>query len=162
VVNFEKARTVADALALIKEFAAKKKLGEWIRGSGWYAPAQLDEKRFLTRWEIDSVAPDNPVYLRQTGHDVMCNSSALKLAKITKDTPEPPGGIIEKDPKTGEPNGILHESAQGLVGGVVPPFSFDEQVKMWKESMKYCNSFGLTSIVSGGFFPDSFKVYQHV
>jgi len=162
VVNFDNAKTVADALALIKEFAAKRKPGEWIRGSGWYALSQLEEKRFLTRWEIDSVAPNNPVVLRQTGHDVMCNSYAFQLAKITKDTPDPPGGIIEKDPKTGEPNGILHEAAQGLVGSLVPAFSFDEQEKMWKESMKYCNSLGLTSVVSGGFFPNSFKVYQHV
>ena len=162
VVNFDTARTVADALGLIKEFAAKTKPGEWIRGSGWYALAQLEEKRFLTRGEIDSVAPDNPVYLRQTGHDVMCNSYAFKLAKITKDTPDPPGGIIERDPKTGEPNGILHEGAQSLVGNLVPPWTFDEQVKMHKESMNYCNGFGLTSVVCGILTPDDFKIYQHL
>lgn len=108
VVNFENAETVADAL--IKEFASKTRPGEWIRGIGSYALSQLKEKRWLTRYEIDSVAPDNPVYLMQTGHDVMCNSYALRLAKIAKDTPDPPGGMVERDPKTGEPNGVLHEA----------------------------------------------------
>lgn len=162
VVNFENARTVADALALIKEFTSKAKPGEWVRGSGWYAPAQLEEKRCLTRWEIDGVAPENPVYLTQTGHDAMCNSHALRLAGITKDTTDIPGGIIERDPKTGEPNGVLHEAALYLVRDLVPPWTPDKQVEIYKESMKYCNRFGITSNVPGFLSSDSFKIYQSI
>jgi predicted amidohydrolase YtcJ len=162
VVNFEKARTVADALAVIKEFASKVKPGEWIRGSGWYALSQLEEKRWLTRYEIDRVAPDNPVYLTQTGHDAMCNSYALRSAKITKDTSDPAGGIIERDPETGEPNGVLHEAAQYLVRDLVPPWTLDIQVKILKEAMKYCNSFGITSNVPGYISTDAFKIYQNI
>jgi len=106
-----KAKTVAEALTLIKEWAAKTKPGEWIRGGGWHPLAQLQEKRYLTRWEIDSVAPDNPVFLPTVGHFVMCNSYAMRLAGITKDTPNPPGGEIQRDPMTGEPNGVFAEAA---------------------------------------------------
>ena len=80
VVNMSRARTVADALEAIKQFAAKKKSGDWIIGSAWHPPSQLAEKRYLTRQEIDSVAPNNPVYLRTVGHFSMANTLALARA----------------------------------------------------------------------------------
>jgi predicted amidohydrolase YtcJ len=161
-VPLGKARTVAEALTLIKEWAAKTKAGEWIRGGGWHPLAQLQEKRYLTRWEIDSVAPDNPVFLPTVGHFVMVNSYAMRLAGITKDTPNPTGGEIQRDPVTGEPNGVLAEAAIPLVSNAVPPWPFDLRVKMYKDAMKTFNSAGLTGIVIGVTDPDSFKIYQHI
>ncbi len=161
-VPLGKAKTVAEALALIKEWAAKTKPGEWIRGGGWHPLAQLQEKRYLTRWEIDSVAPDNPVFLPTVGHFVMVNSYAMKSAGITKDTPNPTGGEIQRDPVTGEPNGVLAEAAIPLVTKVVPPWPFDLRVKMYKDAMKTFNSAGLTGAVIGVTNPESFKIYQHI
>ena len=161
-VPLGKAKTVAEALTLIKEWAAKTKPGEWIRGGGWHPLAQLQEKRYLTRWEIDSVAPDNPVFLPTVGHFVMCNSYAMRLAGITKDTPNPPGGEIKRDPMTGEPNGVFSEAAIPLVSNVVPPWPFDLRVKMFKDAMQIFNSGGLTSVVVGVTDPESFKIYQHI
>ena len=161
-VPLGKAKTVAEALALIKEFAAKTKPGEWIRGAWWHPLAQLQEKRYLTRWEIDSVAPNNPVFLPTVGHFVMVNSYGLKLAGITKDTPNPGGGEIQRDPATGEPNGVLAEAAISLVSNVVPPWPFDLRVKMFKDAMKTFNSTGLTGTVIGLTDPGSFKIYQHI
>jgi len=161
-VPLGKAKTVAEALTLIKEWAAKTKPGEWIKGGGWHPLAQLQEKRYLTRWEIDSVAPDNPVFLPTVGHFVMCNSYAMRLAGITKDTPNPPGGEIQRDPMTGEPNGVLAEAAIPLVSNVVPPWPFDLRVKMYKDAMQIFNSSGLTSVVVGVTDPESFKIYQHI
>jgi predicted amidohydrolase YtcJ len=161
-VPLGKAKTVADALALIKEWVVKTKPGEWIRGGGWHPLAQLQEKRYPTRWEIDSVAPDNPVFLPTVGHFVMVNSYAMKLAGITKDTPNPTGGEIQRDPVTGEPNGVLAEAAIPLVSNVVPPWPFDLKVKMYKDAMKTFNSAGLTGTVIGVTDPESFKIYQHI
>ena len=161
-VPLGKAKTVADALALIKEWVVKTKPGEWIRGGGWHPLAQLQEKRYLTRWEIDSVAPDHPVFLPTVGHFVMVNSYAMKLAGITKDTPNPTGGEIQRDPVTGEPNGVLAEAAIPLVSNVVPPWPFDLKVKMYKDAMKTFNSAGLTGTVIGVTDPESFKIYQHI
>jgi predicted amidohydrolase YtcJ len=161
-VPLGKAKTVADALALIKEWVVKTKPGEWIRGGGWHPLAQLQEKRYLTRWEIDSVAPDNPVFLPTVGHFVMVNSYAMKLAGITKDTPNPTGGEIQRDPVTGEPNGVLAEAAIPQVSNVVPPWPFDLKVKMYKDAMKTFNSAGLTGTVIGVTDPESFKIYQHI
>lgn len=161
-VPLGKAKTVADALALIKEWVVKTKPGEWIRGGGWHPLAQLQEKRYLTRWEIDSVAADNPVFLPTVGHFVMVNSYAMKLAGITKDTPNPTGGEIQRDPVTGEPNGVLAEAAIPLVSNVVSPWPFDLKVKMYKDAMKTFNSAGITGTVIGVTDPESFKIYQHI
>src|SRR6202008_368375 len=97
VVNMSRAKTVAEALDAIRAFAAKKKPGEWVVGGPWHPPSQLAEKRYLTRQEIDSVVPDNPVFLPTVGHFVMANSRALQAAGITRDTPNPEGGTIERD-----------------------------------------------------------------
>ena len=77
--------------ASIKAFAAKKKPGEWIVGGPWHPPSQLAEKRYLTRQEIDSAAPNNPVYLRTVGHFSMANSLALQSAGVDKSSANPSG-----------------------------------------------------------------------
>ena len=119
VVNMSRAKTVAEALEAIKQFAAKKKPGEWIVGGAWHPPSQLAEKRYLTRQEIDSVAPNNPVYLRTVGHFSMANRLALQKAGVDKNTPNPGGGSFERD-ASGELTGVLVETAIDLVEKAVP------------------------------------------
>jgi predicted amidohydrolase YtcJ len=148
VVNMSSAKTVADALGLIKAFVANKKPGEWIIGGPWHPPSQLSEKRYLTRQEIDSVAPANPVYLQTVGHFSMANSLAFERAGITKDTPDPSGGSFEKDAK-GEMTGVLVETAIARVSGVVPPWSSDDQARQFKIAMRALNGYGITSAVEG-------------
>jgi predicted amidohydrolase YtcJ len=155
-VPLGKAKTVAEALTLIKEWAAKTKPGEWIRGGGWHPLAQLQEKRYLTRVEIDSVAPDNPVFLPTVGHFVMCNSYAMRLAGITKDNPISGREIKRPNRRT------KLWFASRYPPGTVPPWSFDLRVKMYKDAMQIFNSSGLTSVVVGVTDPESFKIYQHI
>jgi predicted amidohydrolase YtcJ len=162
LVPVGKAKTVAEALALIKGPVANSKPGEWIKGAPWHPLAQLQEKRYLTRWEIDSVAPDNPVFLPTVGHTVMCNSYALRLAGITKETLDPKGGEILRDAARGEPNGVLAEAAIPIFAKLVPLRPFDERVRIFKDGMRTLNSAGLTGVVVGATDPDSFKVYQHI
>lgn len=155
------ARDVSAALRLIKDMAAKTKPGEWIRGGDWRPLSQLAEQRFITRQEIDSAAPDNPVFL-PSGHFAMANSRSLKLAGITKDTPDPPGGAIEKDKTTGDPTGVLAEAAVKLISGIVPPWTFEQRTSQLKKSMAIFNSYGLTSVVSGAVNPQDLAVYQSI
>lgn len=83
---------------------------------------KMAEKRHPTRFEIDTVAPDNPVSISTVGgHFSIVNSKALELAGVTKNTPDPLGGRFGKDPKTGELNGWLYERASGVVTGKMPP-----------------------------------------
>ncbi|MEH2546567.1 putative amidohydrolase YtcJ [Bradyrhizobium sp. AZCC 2262] len=148
VVNLGPAKSVAGALELLKAFVARKKPGEWIITGGWHPPSQLVEKRYLTRQEIDSVAPNNPVYLRTVGHFAMANSLALQKAGIDKTSPNPSGGSFEKD-TSGELTGVLVETAIPLVENLVPPFTEDEEIRQYKIAEGVLNSYGITSVVEG-------------
>ena len=148
VVTMGRAKTVAEALDAIKTFTAKKKPGEWIVGGAWHPPSQLAEKRYLTRQEIDSVAPNNPVYLRTVGHFSMANSLGLQKAGVDKNTPNPTGGSFERD-ASGELTGILVETAIDLVERAVPPWSEDDEIRQFKIAEGVLNSVGITSVVEG-------------
>ncbi|MGJ4993977.1 amidohydrolase [Bradyrhizobium sp. HKCCYLS3077] len=148
VVVMGRAKTVADALEAIKAFVAKRKPGEWIVGGAWHPPSQLAEKRYLTRQEIDSVAPDNPVYLRTVGHFSMANSMALQKAGIDKTTANPDGGSFERD-AAGELTGLLLETAIDRVEKAVPPWTEEDEIRQFTLAEGALNSFGITSVVEG-------------
>ena len=101
--------------------------GDWIIGRGWdqdkmgWIKYPEREIKWPTRWDLDKVSPNNPVFLtRICGHAAVANSKALEMAGITKDTPQPKGGEIQKDTKTGEPTGVLFEHAMDLVVYIIP------------------------------------------
>ena len=99
----------------VKAQVAKSKPGELISGGHWEHEMFID-RNWPTKELIDDVSPDNPVILsRADGHSVLVNSYVLKASGITKDTPDPFGGEIEKDPVTGEPTGIIKENALQLI-----------------------------------------------
>ena len=112
------ARSIVEILDIIKEAAERKTPGEWVTVSRDLRLIRIKEKRYPTKAELDSVAPNNPV-LVPTGHMSTANSAALKAAKITRDTPNPTGGVIHHDAK-GEPDGVLEEQASGLVASLIP------------------------------------------
>jgi predicted amidohydrolase YtcJ len=153
--------TVAQALARISEHAARTPKGSWIRGAQWHPISQLAEKRFLSREELDRAAPNNPVCL-PIGHFTLVNSQALALAGITRDTPDPDGGIIHRDKTSGEPNGTLEEAAEDLVHGLLPDWSDDERDAQLKYAMQYFNEFGLTSAISAAVDPATLRAHQRV
>jgi predicted amidohydrolase YtcJ len=114
-----KVSNIADVSRLVGERAAKTPPGEFIRGRGW-DEGKLTERRYIYARDLDPVSPNHPVMLVQTtGHYAVANTAALKLAGITKDTPDPPGGTIDRFPD-GTPTGVLKERAQRLVGQYIP------------------------------------------
>lgn len=148
VVIMGRAKTVAEALEAIKAFAAKRKPGEWIVGGAWHPPSQLAEKRYLTRQEIDRVAPNNPVYLRTVGHFSMANTMALQKVGVDKTTADPSGGSFERD-ATGELTGVLVETAIDRVEKAVPPWTEDDEVRQFTIAEGVLNAVGITSAVEG-------------
>ncbi len=122
-LNLEGTTSLEDFLAKVKARVAQAKPGEWVTGRGWIE-THWKPPVFPTRWDLDKVAPNNPVILgRADGHGSVANSAALNLGGINKDTPNPFGGEISKDKQSGEPNGMLLDSAQGLVRRRIPPTS---------------------------------------
>ena len=160
-VQLNDVSTVAQALARISEHAMQMPKGRWIRGGQWHPISQLAEKRFLTREELDRAAPNNPVCL-PVGHFTLVNSEALVLAGVTKDTPDPDGGIIHRDKATGECNGTLEEAAEDLVHNLLPDWSDDERDDQLKYAMQYFNEFGLTSAISAAVDPATLRAHQRV
>ena len=121
-LNLEGITNLQDFLARVKTKVDQTKPGEWVTGRGWIETFWTPPV-FPTRWDLDKVAPNNPVILqRADGHGTVVNSAALKIAGITKETPSPFGGEISKD-KNGEPNGMLLDAAGGLVHRHIPPTS---------------------------------------
>jgi predicted amidohydrolase YtcJ len=119
-LNLEGSNTLEDFLAKVKTRVARTQHGKWITGRGWietfWQPPQ-----FPTRQDLDAVAPDNPVFLtRADGHAAVANTAALRISGIDKSTPDPFGGEILKDKKTGEPTGMLLDHAQQLVAKNIP------------------------------------------
>jgi predicted amidohydrolase YtcJ len=129
----------------IQQCAAQHAKGEWITGGQWDAAsfgATPPNKEFL-----DRAAPNNPVVLTDiSGHSAWANSQALRLAHITAATPNPPGGIIEKDAK-GEPTGLLREAGAALVRAIVPPYTAEQNAHALKSSLDLMLSFGITSLM---------------
>lgn len=106
--------SIADLKFKIKERASKTPRGEWIVGVK-EDDQKLSERRHPTRWELDEAAPEHPVIVSTVGgHFSVVNSYALKLAGVDKNTPNPEGGVFDRDPITGELTGGVHEKAREL------------------------------------------------
>ena len=114
------ARTIADVQKAIAERVERTEAGKWIVASSGWHESILAEGRMPTRHELDKVSSNNPVFIPRGGHVVTVNSKALELAGITKDTPNPQGGVIVRD-ADGEATGVLLESAAYLVRKTLPP-----------------------------------------
>src|SRR5205085_10167383 len=115
------AKTIADVQAAIGERVARTEPGKWVMASSGWHESILEEGRMPTRQELDKVSPNNPVFVPRGGHVITVNSKALELAGITKDTPNPEGGVIVRDEATGEATGVLLENAAYLVRKILPP-----------------------------------------
>ncbi|HKK42467.1 MAG TPA: amidohydrolase, partial [Bacteroidales bacterium] len=136
----------------VKEQVAKSVLGQLIKGGHW-EHEMFTDKKWPAKELIDKVSPDNPVMLsRADGHSVLVNSYILKASCITKNTPNPFGGEIQKDPLTGEPTGILKENAMKLIktGEVhVERSPEEDSVRLWQGyrlALMEAREVGVTSV----------------
>jgi len=150
-VNLRDAKNLTEFLDRVKKAASKSPRGKWILGGGWDQD-RMEEMRYPTRWDLDKVSPNNPVYLtRVCGHACVVNSAALKAAGITKNTPNPPSGTIDKDERTGEPTGILREaSAMKMVEDIIPPPTFEDRRAAIQAAMREAFRVGVTSVLEPG------------
>lgn len=159
-VNLRDAQTPAEFTRILKEFVASAPKGRWIQGGRWdhenWKPANLPTKEL-----IDAVTPDNPVFIsRLDGHMALANSVAMRMAGVTKDTKDVPGGVIVRD-ANGEPTGIFKDGAMDLINRVIPDPSFEEKLEMAQAASDHVVSLGVTSVqdMSAG---TSVGVYQEL
>jgi predicted amidohydrolase YtcJ len=119
--------------------------GEWVQGGNW-DETKWNPPNMPTKEMIDALTPDTPVFVsRYDGHMGLANSVALRLAGITAQTPDPPGGTIVHDAQ-GNPTGALKDAAMDPIYKVIPPLSHDRRVKVVKRALAYAASVGVTSV----------------
>jgi predicted amidohydrolase YtcJ len=147
-IDLKDARSEEEFTCRIGERAKTLAPGRWLRGGDWDEQAWVSAKP-PTRQMIDTVTGKNPVCLsRYDAHAVLVNSLALKLAGVTRDTPDPEGGVIVRDAQTGEPTGILKDAAQGLVARVIPRPTEAEMTEALRVALKEAARVGLTTVHS--------------
>ena len=145
-VDLRDANTPQEFAERIRDFAARLPKGRWITGGDWDHERWPDAK-LPTKELIDRYTPDTPVFVnRLDGHMALANSLALKLAGVTRETKDPPGGVIVRDPKTDEPTGILKDAAQSFVWKVIPVPSFEEKLAAARAATNHAASLGVTSV----------------
>jgi predicted amidohydrolase YtcJ len=159
-VQLLNAKSVADVQKAIGERAARTEPGKWVMASSGWHESILEEGRMPTRHELDPVSPNNPVFIPRGGHVVTVNSKALELAGITKDTPNPDGGIIVRDDK-GEATGMLLQNAANLVRKILPPPPAN-MAELLKTAMADLNSYGIVGVVEPGVDERQIGLYRSV
>jgi predicted amidohydrolase YtcJ len=144
--------------AKVREYAAAHPELAWVTGGGWDLP--VFPRAHPRKEDLDALVPDRPALLvAADGHSAWANSRALALAGIDAATPDPPGGRIERDPRTGEPTGTLRESAAGLVEKHVPELGPEDYLRGLRAGLALANRFGIASIVEASAGPKLLDAY---
>lgn len=165
-VDLQGTTSLAEIERRLAEAAARTAPGEWIVGRGWdhtrLPSGELGPGGWPTREILDRAAPRNPVVLaRVDGHTSWANAAALRLAGVDRRTPNPAGGEIVRDPRTGEATGILKESAQGLVERIVPEPSSEQVRRGIRAALDLAARVGVTSVQTSA-TPTDVRVYQQL
>ena len=161
--------SLADALRMLKEQVDRTPFPEWVRVVGGWSEFQFAERRMPTLKEINEISPVTPVFILHLYDRAYLNGAALRAVGYNKNTPDPPGGLIERD-EQGNPTGMIlanpnaHILYSTLSKG--PKLPFEYQLNSTRHYMKEMNRFGITSVIDagGGFqnFPDDYRVIEEL
>lgn len=151
-------KSLSEALLRVKHKVKQTKPGEWVLGKG-YDEAKWPENRYINKYDLDKWSPDNPVVLtRICGHLVSANSMAMELAGISKDTPKPDGGQIDRD-ENGEPTGVFRDCSY-LLYRIIPPYTEEMLADGILTASNFALSLGCTGVHDAGVGPVGIRGYQ--
>lgn len=161
--------SLADAMRLLRAQVARTPPGQWVRVVGGFAELQFAERRLPTLDELNAAAPETPVFILHLYDRALLNRAALRAVGYTKDTPEPPGGMIERD-RQGEPTGLLFANPNALILyktlALGPKLAPEFQANSTRHFMRELNRLGVTSVsdAGGGFqnFPQDYEVINEL
>ena len=161
-VNVSKAASIREIIEILHKRAEQSKKGSWIRAYG-YDDHKLADRRHPTRLDLDKAAPENPVALRRCcGHMSVMNTQALNILGITKQTKDPDGGVIDRDPASGEPAGLLREKASELAWKTCGTYTVEETKKGLARTFQDLLSWGITTVHDASAIPESIRAYQEL
>ena len=160
-LSYPNVKSIADVATAIRDKIAASPHGAWIQGRGW-DEGKFAEHRLISAKDLDAVSPENPVFLTQTtGHYGVANSVALRMAGVTKDTRDAPGGTIDRNPD-GSPTGVLKEGAMGLVRRLIPSRNPGETEAGIRDFVKAFNAEGMTGLKDPGISSQTWDIYRKV
>ncbi|PMR66995.1 amidohydrolase [Halomonas heilongjiangensis] len=168
-LRWEGVPSVADALRLLKVQADRTPPSQWVRVVGGWTEYQFAERRMPTLEEINAAAPDTPVFILHLYDRALLNAAALRAVGFTKDTPDPPGGVIYKD-RQGNPSGLLIAEPSALILYSTlakgPTLSFEDQLNSSRHFQRELNRLGVTSAIDAGGggqnYPDDYRVIEEL
>ncbi len=168
-LRWENVPSVADALAMLRRQAANTPAPQWVRVVGGWSEFQFAERRMPTLEEINAAAPETPVFILHLYSSALLNRAALNALGITRDTPNPPGGEIERDAR-GNPTGMLIAKPSALILYSTlsqgPKLPVEDQINSTRHYMREMNRLGITSVIDAGGggqnFPDDYEVIQRL
>ncbi|WP_286907618.1 amidohydrolase [Roseovarius sp.] len=168
-LRWENVPSVADALAMLRRQAANTPAPQWVRVVGGWSEFQFAERRMPTLDEINEAAPDTPVFILHLYARALLNRAALRVLGIDKNTPNPPGGEIERD-ANGNPTGMLiaRPSALILYSTLAqgPKLPVEDQINSTRHFMRELNRLGVTSVIDAGGggqnYPEDYNVVQQL
>ncbi len=144
-VDLRNVHSIKEMVEKVAEKVKNTPHGEWVYGIAWNQEKFLEE-RYPTKDDLDVIGSSIPIVLKRVcTHILVVNSVVLEQARITKDTLNPDGGVIDRD-ENGNPTGILRENASDLIKSIEPKPTIEDQIRWQKISQKYLNAFGITSV----------------
>ncbi|VXA58376.1 Amidohydrolase [Acinetobacter proteolyticus] len=166
-LRWEGVPSLSDALRLLKEQAENTPAPQWVRVVGGWTEFQFVEKRMPTLDELNHAAPDTPVFVLHLYASAMLNRAALEVLGFNKDTPDPPGGKIQRNER-GEPTGLLLATPSAMILystlGKAPKLPLEDQINSTRHFMRELNRLGITSAIDAGGggqnYPDDYEVIQ--
>lgn len=161
--------SLADAMRMLKEQVARTPPPQWVRVVGGFTLHQFQEKRLPTLDELNAAAPDTPVFILHLYDRALLNRAALRAVGYTRETPEPPGGTIERDGH-GEPTGLLVAEPNATIlyatlakGPKLPP---EHQKNSTRHFMRELNRLGITGVIDAGGgnqnYPDDYRIIEEL
>jgi predicted amidohydrolase YtcJ len=156
-------RSIAEIVERVAARVGETPPGEWIVGRGW-DESLLGEGRHPTRHDLDAVSPDHPVVIHRVWNKLVCNSAALRVAGIDRDTPDPPADVLysgsfERD-EQGEPTGLFRDRAKEMIGNHIPQPTEEERVGAIQEACRAYNAVGLTGVAEPGLYPEEIRAFD--
>jgi len=168
-LRWEGVPSLADALRLLREQARRTPAPQWVRVVGGWSEYQFAERRMPNLDEINAAAPDTPVFILHLYDRALLNRAALRVLGFTRDTPNPPGGVIHRD-RQGNPSGLLLAQPSALILYSTlargPSLAFDDQLNSSRHFQRELNRLGVTSAIDAGGggqnYPDDYKVIEEL
>lgn len=162
LLDLSHCESIHDILDAIHSYASANPHKEWIVGAQGWQIDSIKERRYPTRYELDQVSPNRPVFLPRIYHAAAANSLALKLANLTRETPDPTGGRIVRDER-GELTGELRESpAFWPIEALLPPLSQTEKASALLSIQNEYLGLGICGVIDPGLTSDELALYRQI